>query len=238
MIMEKSALKTKKEWLLLAVDTSTPTGSVALLNEKNLIAEFNQDSSSTFSERLLPTIQFILKSSGMAIQDISGFAVAVGPGSFTGIRIGLSTIKSFAYASGKPVAPVSTLMALAMKLLPSSGLICPLIDARKKEIYTALFESRRGRLEEVIPQGAYSPDAFFSRLPTHRIIHFIGGGKDAFRTTLRDYLGDKARFSRRSPHIAFEVGLIGVDLLKNKKGKDFQEIEPLYLRKSQAEEKH
>lgn len=236
--MGKSVTEKKKEWLVLAVDTTTPAGSVALLRNTNLIAEFNQDSSTTFSERLLPAVQFILKSSGMTIKDIDGFAVAVGPGSFTGIRIGLSTIKSFAYASGKPVAPVSTLMALAMKLLPSCRLICPLIDAKKKEIYAALFESKRGRLEEIIPQGAYSPDVFFSRLPTHRIIHFIGGGKDVFRTTLRDYFGDKARFSKRSPHIAFEVGLIGIDLLKNKKGKDFQEIEPLYLRKSQAEEKH
>jgi tRNA threonylcarbamoyladenosine biosynthesis protein TsaB len=236
--MGKSDTKHNKEWLVLAVDTTTPTGSVALLRDTKLVAEFNQDSSITFSERLLPAVQFILETSGMTIQDIDGFAVAVGPGSFTGIRIGLSTIKSFAYASGRPVAPVSTLMALSMKLLQSCRLICPLIDAKKKEIYAALFESRQGRLEEIIPQGAYSPDVFFSRLPTRRIIHFTGGGKDVFRSTLRDYLGDKARFSRRSPHIAFEVGLIGIDLLKKKKGKDFQEIEPLYLRKSQAEEKH
>jgi tRNA threonylcarbamoyladenosine biosynthesis protein TsaB len=236
--MGKSDTENNKGWLVLAVDTTTPAGGVALLRNTKLIAEFNHDSSTTFSERLLPAVQFILKSSGVAIEDIDGFAVAVGPGSFTGIRIGLSTIKSFAYASGKPVAPVSTLTALAMKLFPSCRMICPLIDAKKKEIYAALYESRGGRLEEIIIQGAYSPDVFFSRLPTQRIIHFIGSGKDAFRTTLRGYLGDKARFSKRSPHVAFEVGLIGLDLLKNKKGRDFQEIEPLYLRKSQAEEKN
>lgn len=227
-----------KDWLILAVDTTTPTGSVALLRNTNLIAEFNQDSAATFSERLLPTVQFMLKSCELTLQDIHGFAVAVGPGSFTGIRIGLSTIKSFAYASGRPVAPVSTLTALARKLLHDRGLICPLIDARKKEIYAALFESKQGILREIIPQGVYSPDAFFSRLPLHRIIHFIGSGREVFRITIKNYFRDKARFSKRSPYIAFEVGLIGYDLLKRNKGRDFQEIEPLYLRKSQAEEKH
>lgn len=236
--MGKREFENNKEWLILAVDTTTPTGSVALLRNTSLIAEFNQDSAATFSERLLPAVQFVLKSCGMTIQDLHGFAVAVGPGSFTGIRIGLSTIKSFAYASGKPVAPVSTLTALARKLIHSRGLICPLIDARKKEIYAALFESRQGILKEIIPQGAYSPDVFFSRLPSHRIIRFIGNGRDVFGTTIKDYFRDKARFSKRSPYIAFEVGLTGYDLLKRNKGKDFQEIEPLYLRKSQAEEKH
>jgi tRNA threonylcarbamoyladenosine biosynthesis protein TsaB len=238
MIMGERNAKNNKQWLILAVDTTTPTGSVALLRNTKLIAEFNQDSATTFSERLLPAVHLMLKSCGMMVQDIHGFAVAVGPGSFTGIRIGLSTIKSFAYASGKPVAPVSTLTALAMKLLHSHRLICPLIDAKKKEIYAALFESRQGILKEIIPQGAYSPDAFFSRLPSHRIIDFIGSGRDVFGTMIINYFKDKARFSKRSPYIAFEVGLIGYDLLKRNKGKDFQEIEPLYLRKSQAEEKH
>ncbi len=236
--MGKREAKNNRERFILAVDTTTPTGSVALLRNTRLIAEFNQDSSTTFSERLLPAVQFVLRSSGMTIQDIDGYAVAVGPGSFTGIRIGLSTIKSFAYASGKPVAPVSTLTALAMKLIHSGRLICPLIDARKREVYAALFESRQGVLREIVSQGAYSPDAFFSLLPTHRIIHFIGSGRDIFASTLREYFRDKARFSKRSPYVAYEIGLIGFDLLKRNKGKDFREIEPLYLRRSQAEEKH
>jgi tRNA threonylcarbamoyladenosine biosynthesis protein TsaB len=235
--MEKREAENNKQWIILAVDTTTPTGSVALLRNAKLIAEFNQESSSTFSERILPAVQFILQSNGMAIQDINGFAVAVGPGSFTGIRIGLSTIKSFAFASGWPVAPVSTLRALAVKLLHHSRLICPLIDAKKNEIYAALFESRQGILKEIIPQGAYSPDVFFSRLPSHRIIDFIGNGRDVYRNIISSYFGDKARFSRRSAYIAFEVGLVGYDLLRRDKGKDFQEIEPLYLRRSQAEEK-
>lgn len=225
--------------LILGVDTTTPAGGVALLKGPELLSEINQDSAMTFSVRLLPAIQFLLEANEMTIQDLGGFAVAVGPGSFTGIRIGLSTIKSFAFSSGRPVAPVSTLAALARKIQhPHNRLICPLLDAKKNEVYAALFESKAEGLREIIPQGAYSPDELFSRLPSHRVIHFIGSGVGVYRSALFQYLKDKARFSRRTPFIAHEVGLIGYEMLREGRGKDSHEIEPLYLRKSQAEEKH
>jgi tRNA threonylcarbamoyladenosine biosynthesis protein TsaB len=237
--MEKPGTKIEEDALILGVDTTTPSGSVALLKGKSLFAEINQDSPVTFSERLLPAIQFLLESHELKIQDVDGFAVAVGPGSFTGIRIGLSTIKSFAFSSGKPIAPVSTLTALARKIQhPHNRLICPLLDAKKNEVYAALFESKTGSIRELIPQGAYSPDALFSRMPAHRVIHFIGSGVDVYRTVLFQYLKDKTRFSRRTPFIAHEVGLIGYDMLQKGMGKNIHEVEPLYMRKSQAEEKH
>lgn len=237
--MGKPGIKIEEDALILGVDTTTSSGSVALLRGPSLFAEINQDSPATFSERLLPAIRFLLESNELSIQDVKGFAVAAGPGSFTGIRIGLSTIKSFAYASGKPVAPVSTLEALARKIQhPQNRLICPLLDAKKNEVYAALFESKAGGFQELIPQGAYSPDALFSRLPAHRVIHFIGSGVGVYRSLLFQYLKDKARFARRTPYIAFEVGSIGYEMLRKNKGKDIHEIEPLYLRKSQAEEKH
>jgi tRNA threonylcarbamoyladenosine biosynthesis protein TsaB len=225
--------------IIIAVDTSTFAGSVALLENTKLMAEVNIDSSSTHSERLLPSLDFMLKVNGMNIQDVDGFALALGPGSFTGIRIGLSTIKSFSYSSGKPVAGVSTLKALAWKLRhPQKRVLCPVLDAKKGEIFAALFESEGGRLQEVVPEGAYTPDSFFSLLPSHRIIFFIGNGTDVYKDKIFQYLKDKARFSLRSPFIAYEVGLLGYELLKEKKGMRAQEIEPIYLRKSQAEEEH
>jgi tRNA threonylcarbamoyladenosine biosynthesis protein TsaB len=224
--------------IILAVDTTTLAGSVALLEKTKLLAEVNIDSPSTYSERLLPAVDFILKTNGMNIKDMEGFALAAGPGSFTGIRIGLSTVKSFSYASGKAVAPVSTLEALAWKLRqPQNHLLCPLLDAKKGEIYAALFESRGRKLKEIIPQGAYSPDRFFSLLPANRIIFFIGNGIDAYGDKILQYFKDKARLSRRSPFIAFEVGLLGYELLRKKKGTSAQELKPIYFRKSQAEDK-
>lgn len=224
--------------IILAVDTTTFSGSVALLDKSKLLAEVNIDSFSTYSERLLPSIHFLLETNKLDMKKIDAFAVAVGPGSFTGIRIGLSTIKSLSYASGKSVAPVSTLKALAFKLRhPQGRLICPILDAKKGEVYAALFESQKAELKEVIPQGAYSPDYFFSLLPSHRVISFIGNGTQSYKSKIFQYLKDKARFSSRSSFIAYEVGLLGYELLKYNKGVSFKELEPLYFRKSQAEEK-
>lgn len=224
--------------IILAVDTTTFAGSVALLEKTKLLAEVNIDSPSTYSERLLPAVDFILQTNGMNIKEVDGFALAAGPGSFTGIRVGLSTVKSFAFASEKQVAAVSTLKALAWKLRhPQNHLICPLLDAKKGEIYAALFESRGGKLKEIVPQGAYSPDRFFSLLPSNRIIFFTGNGIVAYKDKIFQYFKDKARFSHRSPFIAFEIGLLGYELLRKKKGVSAQELKPIYFRKSQAEEK-
>lgn len=225
--------------LILAVDTTTPYGSVALLEDSTLLAEMNCVASLTHSERLMPAVDTILGQQGFSIRDMGAFAVAVGPGSFTGIRIGLSTIKSFALATGNPIVSVSTLEALALKLkVPQNRLLCPLLDARKGEIYAALFEVKRGQLAEVVPQGVYSPDQFFTRLPPHRIISFIGNGVDIWKEAIFDYFKDKARFSSRSHFIAFEVGLLGYRMLKKRKGSSPQEVKPLYFRRSQAEENH
>lgn len=222
--------------LILSVDTTTFSGSVALLDRAKLLAEVNIDSSLTHSERLLAAIDFILKANRLRVQDMDGFALAAGPGSFTGIRIGLSTIKSLSFSSGKPAAAVSTLTALAWKLRHAQvRLICPLLDAKKGEMYAGLFESKGSELKEVIAQGAYPPDRFLSLLPSHRVIFFIGNGVDVYRDKIFDYVKDKARFPHRSPFIAYEVGLIGYDLLRRKKGVNSQGLEPIYFRKSQAE---
>lgn len=225
--------------IILAVDTTTFSGSVALLEDGQLLTEINLSPSATYSELLLPAVDFILKTNKLEVKDMDGFAAAAGPGSFTGIRIGLSTVKSFSYASGKPVAPVSTLEALAFKLRHSQAhLSCPILDAKKGEVYAALFESVEGKLKVVVSQGAYAPDRFLSLLPAQRIITFIGNGVEVYRDKIFRYFKDKARFSPRSHFIAHEVGLIGQEILKKKKGVSAEKLEPLYFRKSQAEEKH
>jgi tRNA threonylcarbamoyladenosine biosynthesis protein TsaB len=225
--------------LILAVDTCSMAGSVALLQNTKLLGEVNIDSSLTHSERLLLAIEFLLARSGFNIEDIDGYSLAAGPGSFTGIRIGMSTVKALAFANQKPIAPVSNLAALALKSrYPQSRLLCPIIDAKKSEVYAGLFEAKALKLHEVISQGIYKPDQFLSLLPSHRIISFIGDGAKVFKDKIYRYLKDKARFSSRSHFIAYEVGKLGYKVLERNKGIDFQEVEPIYFRKSQAEEKH
>lgn len=223
--------------LLLSVDTTSPSGSVALLRNTALLSEVNCDSSLTYSERLMPAVHYILETQGLGSRDIDAFALAVGPGSFTGIRIGVSTIKSLALASGKLVAPVSSLDAYALKLHKQGGrLVCPFLDAKKGEVYAALSESQGGQIKEIFAHGAYSPDNILSKLPTHRIIGFIGSGVDVYREKIVSYLKDKARLSSRSLFIAREVGLLGYKALKENRGVHSGDVKPLYFRKSQAEE--
>lgn len=224
--------------LILAVDTTTPSGSVALLEDDTLVAEVNLESATTHSARLLRSVDFLLGAHGRDVKDIDAFAVAAGPGSFTGIRIGVAAVKALAFASGKPVAPVSTLVALASKLAADGArLVCPLLDAKKEEIYAALFEARKSGLAELIPQGAYAPDAFFARLPARRVIAFAGSGLTAYRATLLPYVRDKARFPCRSSFIAAEVGRIGYGMVREGKVAGAAALEPIYFRRSQAEEK-
>lgn len=223
---------------ILSLDTTTAFGSVALLEETRLLSEVNYELGLTHSERLLSVIDFLLRMNSLDIPDLDGFAVAVGPGSFTGIRIGMSLVKSLAMASGKPVAAVSTLNALAWKLrYPEGKLIAPALDAKKGEIYAALFESASRGLRELIPQGAYVPDRFFSLLPVRRVIHFLGSAVQLYREKILQYYQDRARFDSHTSFIAHEVGLIGYEIFKRGEGLDYHQIEPLYFRKSQAEEK-
>jgi tRNA threonylcarbamoyladenosine biosynthesis protein TsaB len=225
--------------ILLAVDTTTPEGSAALLKDRKLLSEVNGWGRLSHSQRLLPAVQQMLEGERMEIRDVEAFAVAAGPGSFTGIRVGLSTVKSFARALDRPIATVSTLAALAEKLRrPGTRLICPLMDAKKGQVYAALFEQKGKGLRELVPQGCYGPDRFLSLCPGGRIIHFIGTGVPPYRRRIFDYLGDKARTSRRSLFIAHEIGLLGHDMIRASLGKNHLEAEPLYFRKSQAEEGH
>ncbi len=223
---------------ILAVDTNSQAGSVALLENKNLLAEVNIHSILTHSERLLPSIDFLMRSLGLQMKDIEGLALAVGPGSFTGIRIGMSTVKAFSYAFQKPIAPVSNLKALAMKLKsPQTRLLCPVLDAKKGEVFAALFEAKGKSIYEVIKQGNYSPDRFFSLLPAKRVLSFIGSGAAVYKEEIFQYFKDKARISSRSPFLAYEVGCLGYNILNAGKGLNHKEVQPLYLRKSQAEER-
>jgi tRNA threonylcarbamoyladenosine biosynthesis protein TsaB len=223
--------------LILAVDTTTPAGSVALLRDGALLAEFNAESGLTHSERLLASVESVLSAAKRALPDIDGFAVAAGPGSFTGIRIGLSTVKSFCFASGKPGVPVSTLEALAVKAAGAGGrLLCPMLDAKKGEVYAALFEAREDAVVEVEPQGAYDPDAFLKRLPARRVVHLLGNGALLYREKVAARLGGRGVILARSPFIGFEVGRIGGAALAAGKGVAGAGLQPFYFRKSQAEE--
>jgi tRNA threonylcarbamoyladenosine biosynthesis protein TsaB len=223
---------------ILALDTTTNYGSVAILEGTGLVAEVDSETSTSHSARLLRSIDHLLRLASWDIKDIDGYAAAAGPGSFTGIRVGLSTIKALAFASGRPVAPVSSLAALAAKLRDTGGrLLCPLVDAKKGEVYGALYEASGKRLREIIPQGAYGPEALLSLLPPGRVVHFLGTGVETYGEKIRSRLGDRARTPDRSLFVAREVGVLGREILAGGGGVRGEALEPIYYRKSQAEDK-
>lgn len=151
---------------ILAFDTTTMSGSVALLDGTRLIGEVSSEAGLSHSERLLASVDFLLKKNGLKIEDMDGFALAAGPGSFTGIRIGLSTVKAFAFASGKPVASVSGLEALAWKLRDGPArLAAPAVDAKKGEIYAALFEAGEKGFERNHSPGSLSARCILGPAP-------------------------------------------------------------------------
>ena len=149
--------------LILAFESSARAASVALLRDGSLLSQYSQCSALTHSRTLLPMAEDMLRNAELTIGDVDLFAVAHGPGSFTGVRIGVSTVKGLAWAADKPCVGVSTLEAMAWHGLAAGGVICPVVDARRSQVYNALFEIRDERpgrlcedrpiaLEELAPQ--------------------------------------------------------------------------------------
>ena len=126
--------------LILAFESSAKPASVALMRDGQLLSQYFQCSALTHSRTLLPMAEDMLKNAELSIKDVDLFAVAHGPGSFTGIRIGVSTVKGLAWASEKPCIGVSTLEAMAWNGTAVGGYICPVMDARRSQVYNALFE--------------------------------------------------------------------------------------------------
>jgi tRNA threonylcarbamoyladenosine biosynthesis protein TsaB len=129
---------------VLGIDTSTLVSSVAIVDSDRIVAEFTLHTRKTHSERLMPTIQQMIADADLTPKDIKGIAVSIGPGSFTGLRIGITTAKSMAFALDIPVMGVPTLDALAMQFPYSERIICPILDAQKGNVYTARYRTQSG----------------------------------------------------------------------------------------------
>jgi tRNA threonylcarbamoyladenosine biosynthesis protein TsaB len=216
---------------LLAVETSTLAGGVALLDGERVIGEYLLDVRVTHSERLLPAIDRLLVDAGWVAARLEGLAVAVGPGSFTGLRIGISTVKGLGLALGLPIAPVPTLDALAASLPFAALPVCPVLDARRGEVYASLYRWDGERMRREWEYLAIAPAALAARLTEPVVV-----------------LGDGARhvesdFARRVPAQCrlpspAAVGALGMARLLAGAGVSPAALAPLYLRPSEAELRH
>jgi tRNA threonylcarbamoyladenosine biosynthesis protein TsaB len=228
---------------ILALETATTAGSVALINERILAGEVMIDIHTAHAERLMPAINWLLRATHTPIKEIDAFAVSIGPGSFTGLRIGLSTAKGFSYATGKPTIPVPTLDAFARTLPYCGHFICPMLDARKNEIYTSLYVCEDNICNKVIPETAVEPRYFLKHLKTHIIkdneksVVFTGDGARLYREIILEIMRKKAIFapsSKMSPS-ASTVAELGIEIMNQGTSFDPATITPFYIRKSEAE---
>ncbi len=180
---------------ILGLDTATSCGSIGIIDDDEVIAEYALHREETLSTRLLPAIQALLAEARLTLAEIDGLAISLGPGSFTGLRVGLSAVKGLALAADIPVAGVPTLDALAYNLPFTPFQICPLIDARKGEIYAALYKNGAGgRVEQVTPYRVLSPSALIAGIPPHETV-FLGDGVEVCKEFITQQLAEKAFFA-------------------------------------------
>lgn len=220
---------------ILAIDSSATSASVAITEDKKLLGEYTIENGNTHSETLLPMVEFLMKSLSLTVDDISLFAVSAGPGSFTGVRIGAATVKGLAFGRNIPCAPVSTLEALAYNLVGFRGLICPVMNARRSQVYTALFSSDGEALERVIEDEALSIselDEILAR--TEQPVRFCGDGYDITLGGIEkcEAIAVPERMRIQS---AYSVACVAREMYERGETLDDASLVATYLRPSQAE---
>jgi tRNA threonylcarbamoyladenosine biosynthesis protein TsaB len=219
---------------LLAVESATLSGGAAILDGDRLLGEITLNIAITHSERLLSAVDRLLADCGLAPADLEGLAVSVGPGSFTGLRVGLATVKGLAMALDLPIAPVPTLDALAARLPFADAPVCPILDARKNEVYLSLYRWRGDRMCREREYLALPPELAAAELTAPVIL--LGDGIEACRPWL-DGQGDGIRIApavQRLPAAA-TVAELGHAVLAAGDGVGAEALVPLYLRPSEAE---
>lgn len=221
---------------ILGLDTATLVSSVALAGGDTLLAELTLQTKKTHSERLMPHIEEILRLAETGKEEIEAIAVSIGPGSFTGLRIGLGTAKALAYALRVPLVGVPTLGAMAFGCPVPGAVLAPTLDAQKGNLYAALYAWRGGDLKELMPPQALSLQEAIGRFAAvqHPVL-VMGEAVSLYREELT-----AAAVELAAPHVAMpragSVAVLGGRLLKQGVEHDVMSLEPLYIRRSEAEE--
>jgi len=221
---------------ILAVDTSGPYAGVALMEDGVVTHEIAACHGLTHSQTSLPMIEQALESAGLAPADVDLFAAVVGPGSFTGVRIGVCEAKGLAHACGKRIVGVDALEALAVNAFGFPGLICPILDARRSQVYCAAFRFARGALpERVLPDEALPLGDFLGRLPAGETCLFLGDGLKAHFPAVRAAMGERALSAPASMSFIHAAAACVIAAERAGEAVESVALEPLYLRAPQAE---
>lgn len=220
---------------VLGIDTSSLLGGVAIVEDERLLAESRLNVAVAHSERLMGEVERMVRHSGLGLKDIDVFAVAIGPGSFTGLRVGLSTVKGLVYATGRPMVSVPTLEALAWNVPFCRHQVCPLLDARRGEVYAGLFRWADGGFARLFGEEALRIADLLGRTAEETL--FLGEGALLYRKQIAETLGARAHWAPGVAMVpaASNVALLGGKAALNGAFADPVTATPLYLRKSEAE---
>jgi len=223
---------------VLGIEAATPVASVAVAAKDKIMAERMVNNQRTHSVNLLPMIRDVLNDSGIEKHDLSGIAVSNGPGSFTGLRIGMSTAKTLAQVLGLPTVGVPTLQALSYPMAGLPGIMCPVLNARKSELYTAIYQSKNGRQVCLVPAFASGVKRLAEILLSYNEpVMFLGDGLSVFKKELTELMGASAIFAPDCGSFprGGAVAEIGMQLILSGKTEDPLKLLPQYVRKSEAE---
>lgn len=223
---------------ILAFDSSGLVASVAVLTEDQMIAEYTVNYKKTHSQTLLPMLDEVAKMTELDLAEIDAIAVAAGPGSFTGLRIGSATAKGLGLALGKPLVAVPTLEGLACNLFGCEDVICPMMDARRKQVYTGLYTFRHGKMEILKEQTACPVEEILVEADgLGQKVVFLGDGVPVYRSIIEEKMQSPFTFApaHMNRQRAGAVGMRAFDYIREGKTQTAAEHAPVYLRKSQAE---
>lgn len=222
---------------ILAFDTSAKVSTVSIVDEEKVIAEYSINLNFTHSQTIMPMCEEILKQTKISLNEIDAFAVCVGPGSFTGLRIGISAIKGMSYALNKPCIEIKTLDALSYNMLDFDGIICSVMDARCNQVYNCIYENNGGNLEKITEDRAIILDDLLEELKEFKkVVILVGDGADLCYNKFKDALPNikLASVSNRYQR-ASSVGLLAVNKFKQGLFVDACKLMPKYLRLPQAQ---
>lgn len=223
--------------ITLAMECATETVGLALLDGEEILAEFYLGPGRHHAEVLLPALEKLLLLSGTPMEKIDLLACTTGPGSFTGVRMGVSTVKGLALAMGKPIVGVSTLETLAMNAFPTPGLICPLLDARRDQVYAGLYRMGPDGFPEIVMPERLTDIVYLMRdLPADEV-ELIGDGAVRYRDRILESRPGRCAPSGSRQHRlhASAVGMIGIHRYSQGRIEDPLTFSPKYLRLSEAE---
>ncbi len=226
---------------VLGIESATPVAGVAVANRGGILAERLVNNRKTHSGHLLPMIRAVIEEAGIGPSDIGGIAVSSGPGSFTGLRIGMTTAKTLAQVWRLPVVGVSTLDALAYSLSGLANLVCPVLNARKNEVYTAVYDVSGGATNNLTGFRALKPEVLAGLLGKwpDRGVTFLGDGVEEYRDIFNELLGNRVFFAPSSAALprGGSVADLGRIKLERGEGLDPLVLLPNYVRLSEAEVK-